>query len=64
VREGFCGRTAFEFIGAGFGYEIVRAQQGFKRAGIGPRAVENFIGQLAFVDVEVIHVSDFEFTAA
>ena len=35
-----------------------------KRAGVGPPAVQDFVGELAFFDIEIIHVGDFEFSAA
>ena len=35
-----------QFVRAGFRHEVIGAQQGFERAGIGPPAIQNFIRQL------------------
>jgi hypothetical protein len=44
-------------------HQVRGAQQGIERAGIGPPAVQNVILKLAFPDVIVVHVGDFELTA-
>ena len=57
-------QNGVHLVRAGFRHQIVGAQQGFKCAGIGPPAVQDFVGELAFLDVEIIHVGDFQFAAS
>src|SRR5690349_20969878 len=65
VVAGVPGRSSAtgNFVGAGFGDEIGGEEEGFESAGIGPPAVQDAVGEGAFLEVHVVDVGNFEFVA-
>ena len=55
---------AAHFVGACFRHQGVGAQQGLELARVRPPTVEHFVSEFAFVDIEIVDVRDFQFSAA
>lgn len=50
-------------VPSGFRDKSIGAQQGLKGAGVGPPAVQDFVGQFVFLDVKIVDVRNRELAA-